>query len=34
MAEFSALRSAFFEHVEQHPSMQHILKKDAAGQSR
>lgn len=26
IVEFSALRPAFFEHVEQHPSVQHILK--------
>lgn len=27
IAEFSTLRPAFFEHVEEHPSVQHILKK-------
>src|SRR5688572_27379488 len=28
IAEFSTLRPAFFEHVEEHPSVQHILKKN------
>ena len=30
IAEFPALRPAFFEHVEQHPSVQHILKAQGA----
>jgi DNA-binding CsgD family transcriptional regulator len=31
ISDFGALRPAFFEHVEQHPSVQHILKVNGSG---
>jgi len=31
ITEFGALRPAFFEHIEQHPSVQHILKVNGSG---